>query len=133
MCIRDSARVTAISSGFFHTCARRASGKVWCWGDNGHGELGDGTTHERQVPVRVRGVADITSISAGSDADTCARRTDGSAWCWGFNYHGALGDGTTTERHRPVRVVFPVGQDDPFDRPSPPSSEETSRQQAGVP
>lgn len=55
--------------------------------------------------------SDIAALSAGS-SHTCVAKTDGSIWCWGYNYYGTLGDGTTERRSTPVRVV---GIDDAVD------------------
>lgn len=108
-------RATGIAAGGFHTCVRRADTSAWCWGYGQNGQLGDGTTgspttHLRTKPVQVlRGSADlakVTGIGAGSYY-TCARRSDGSAWCWGDARYGQLGDGTTgdgTNHHR-LRAV----------------------------
>ena len=96
-------KVTAIAAGGYHTCALRSDRSVWCWGDATFGAVGDGTTgdastHLRLTAVRVKQgsgfLADITRISAGW-AHTCARRADGTAWCWGYTAHGEVGDGTT--------------------------------------
>lgn len=83
-----------ISAGAFHTCARRTSGAVVCWGDNGSGAIGDGGAGGfRLTPVAVVGVSDAVEIAAGG-AHTCARRASGTVLCWGWNDHGQLGDGT---------------------------------------
>ena len=91
--------------GSNHTCAFAAAGTPQCWGANGHGQLGDGTTTDRRrtVPVLNFGDADATAIATGSD-HTCAVVTDGTLRCWGYNASGQLGNGTTTERHTPVTV-----------------------------
>ena len=91
--LTDAVEVTA---GGGHTCARRASGQVVCWGDNQSGQLGDGTTIERHTPVAVMGLADAVSISAGSRQHTCAVRSSGAVACWGDAEYGALGDGAAT-------------------------------------
>jgi alpha-tubulin suppressor-like RCC1 family protein len=52
----DLSQVKEVSAGYRHACARRGDGTVWCWGTNRNGELGDGTTTERSVPVQVLGV-----------------------------------------------------------------------------
>ncbi len=94
-----------IAAGGAHTCARRASGSVVCWGDATFGELGDGVlTHAMCgsgdpiysdcsfTPVAVTGLADAVEITAGQ-GHTCARRASGSVVCWGSNRAGQLGDG----------------------------------------
>ncbi|WP_425476292.1 RCC1 domain-containing protein [Gordonia oleivorans] len=109
--------VTSISTSSDSVCAV-SSGEAYCWGSNRHGQLGDGTTTDRHSPNRVPGLVNVTSIStdstatAGStspsdnNATTCAV-SDATAYCWGSNGYGELGDGSTTERHRPTSVQAP--------------------------
>jgi hypothetical protein len=100
-----SSGVTAITAGSFHTCARLSSGVVKCWGSNSSGQLGDGSTEDRTVPVPVSGLAsDVTTVAAGGN-HTCALKTNARVMCWGANGSGQLGDGTTTMRKTPVDVV----------------------------
>jgi alpha-tubulin suppressor-like RCC1 family protein len=96
--------VAQVTAGFLHTCARRADATVWCWGENFAGQLGDGTTSSRAMPVQVAGlVGAVAEVSAGG-GHSCARQTDGTLWCWGFNVTGQLGDGTATDRLTPIQV-----------------------------
>jgi alpha-tubulin suppressor-like RCC1 family protein len=96
--------VSSIAAGYGHTCALMTSGDVQCWGDNGYGQLGDGTTTERHTPVNVSDLTGgVRAIAAGGD-HTCALTSSGGLKCWGHNLHGRLGDGTTIERHTPVDV-----------------------------
>ena len=96
--------VQAIAAGNSHACALTTTGAVLCWGDNRHGQLGDGTTTERLTPVPVAGLGSgIHAIAAGGD-HACALSTAGAVSCWGDNIAGQLGDGTTTQRHTPVPV-----------------------------
>lgn len=67
------------------------TGQSGAGGDNRDGELGDGTTTSRLTPVQVVGLTDVAEISAGS-FHTCARRTDGTVYCWGSNLAGQLGN-----------------------------------------
>jgi hypothetical protein len=98
--------VTALAIGYAGSCAL-ASGAVYCWGANWEGELGDGTTTDSLVPVAVdtSGVLagkTVTALAAG-DYHTCVR-ADGAPYCWGVNWEGELGDGTTTDSLVPVAV-----------------------------
>lgn len=107
--------VTAIAAGAGHTCALIDDETVRCWGNNGSGQLGDGSTTRRTNPVTVlaSGTADsspvdltaVTAISAGV-WHTCALMTDATVRCWGSNENGQLGDGTSDAfKPNPVAVV----------------------------
>jgi alpha-tubulin suppressor-like RCC1 family protein len=94
-----------LSGGAGHTCGLTTGNRPYCWGNNSNGQLGDGTTTTRLRPVVVSGGLLFREIDAGF-AHTCAvRASDDRASCWGLNQDGALGDGTTTRRLRPVTVL----------------------------
>ncbi len=95
---------TAITSRNFYTCALMSHGPVRCWGDNRYGQLGDGTYDSSSTPTRVvRLRAGATAISAGL-GHTCALMAGGGVKCWGLNWNGELGTGTTVPRDVPTPV-----------------------------
>jgi alpha-tubulin suppressor-like RCC1 family protein len=79
-----------VSAGSYHSCGVTTADKVYCWGLNRDGELGDGTTTDRLKPVAVRGGLSVRTVSAGT-FHTCAVTTDQRAYCWGWNGEGQLG------------------------------------------
>jgi alpha-tubulin suppressor-like RCC1 family protein len=91
-------KFASISVGYYHACGLTSRGAAYCWGYNGGGELGDGTTTDsnNNGPQAVIGGLKFASISAGYYY-TCGLTTRGTAYCWGDNYYGQLGDGTTTD------------------------------------
>jgi len=100
----------SIVAGFAHTIGITTSGDAYAWGENSSGELGDGTTTgdgtstRRLTQTLVSGGHTWASISAGS-RHTLGLTTSGEAYAWGCNSHGQLGDGTTTDRWTPVKVL----------------------------
>jgi len=112
--------ITAIAAGYQHSLAAliasteghryQQAGQVWAWGDNAWGQLGDDSTQDRRVPVRVhtprRGesVTEVWLEVAAGGYHSLARREDGTIWAWGGNDRGQLGDGTRTARRLPAQV-----------------------------
>lgn len=96
--------VTAIAAGADHACALLTDGTVKCWGSNDSGQIGDGTTVLRAVPVAVSGLSGVTAIDAGTSY-TCALTSGGGVKCWGYDKNGQLGNGSTRDAHTPVDVV----------------------------
>jgi len=99
-----SSGVSTIDSDEAHTCSVTTGGAVQCWGANGFGQLGDGTTDDRATPVGVVGLSSGVSAVATGGGHSCALTTSGAVKCWGFNFGGQVGDGTTTARLTPVDV-----------------------------
>lgn len=97
---------TVIDGGGSHVVAALADGTLWGWGNNGSGQLGDGTNTTRLVPTSISALSGVTAVAAGS-SHSLAITSDGSVWAWGGNAYGQLGDGTLEQRLLPVRVSEP--------------------------
>jgi alpha-tubulin suppressor-like RCC1 family protein len=93
-----------VSTGKYYACGLTAAGAAYCWGNNAHGELGNGTTTSSNVPVPVSGGLSFASISAGYFY-TCGVTPAGAAYCWGDGPSGQLGSGPTVASLVPVQVV----------------------------
>jgi alpha-tubulin suppressor-like RCC1 family protein len=101
-----SESVSAIAAGMSHTCAVTFGGVGFCWGANESGQLGDGTTADSLIPVRVDGQEDVWKGVAAGRAHTCALTTPNGVKCWGANESGQLGDGKgVNSRALPVNVI----------------------------
>jgi alpha-tubulin suppressor-like RCC1 family protein/uncharacterized RDD family membrane protein YckC len=93
-----------LAAGGQHSCVITRGGGVKCWGYNSNGQLGDGTTDAtHDTAVEVKGLPRGATALAGGYSHTCAV-VGGEVWCWGDNSDGQLGDGTTTDSRRPVKV-----------------------------
>uniref|UniRef100_A0A0G4I040 EGF-like domain-containing protein n=1 Tax=Chromera velia CCMP2878 TaxID=1169474 RepID=A0A0G4I040_9ALVE len=104
-------RTDAISVcvGYYHTAVAVAQGgKVFTFGRNDQGQLGDGSTSDRARPLEVMGVGNVTAVACGW-YHTMALTADGEVWAWGRNYWGQLGTGDTSQSLVPIRVG--VGSD----------------------
>jgi alpha-tubulin suppressor-like RCC1 family protein len=101
-----SAVAIDVAVGRQHSCAALDDGTARCWGYSDVGQLGHGAPLDDvpfREPVAVESITGIVAISAYGD-HTCALDDGGTAWCWGANDHGQLGDGTTEPRATPSAV-----------------------------
>ena len=95
---------SVIEAGNGHTCGiEKNTNDLYCWGYNLYGQLGDGSTTDRNIPTKVS-ISNVKSVSVG-DGNTCAIKNDDTLYCWGQNTRSQLGDGTTRERHSPTQVM----------------------------
>ena len=102
---RNSLQQAVIAAGNVQSCALTILGGVECWGGNRYGGVGDGTTTDRWQPTHVVGLTHgVRAVSVGW-GHACAITDAGGVKCWGYNFNGQLGDGTTTDRLTPVDVV----------------------------
>lgn len=97
-------QVRHVATGYYQSCAVLANHTARCWGNNGNGQLGDGTfdvvgkdqpkiMHPTPVVVALGDIADI----AGGGSHTCAVLTNFSVACWGGNWHGQTGSGSSVD------------------------------------
>src|SRR3989344_6242212 len=93
-----------ISARYKHTIAIKSDGTLWAWGYNLYGQLGDGTTSQRNSPVQIGTDNNRVSISAGG-YHTIAIKSDGTLWAWGSNDSGQLGDGTYNNKTTPTQIT----------------------------
>jgi alpha-tubulin suppressor-like RCC1 family protein len=95
---------TVLDSEYNTTCGIRKPGRLWCWGRNSEGQIGDGTATNQSTPTEVSGgYTDWITFDNGSRF-TCGIRGSGLAYCWGLNDTGQLGTGDTTNYSTPHLV-----------------------------
>ena len=94
--------VKAVSAGEFHAALITEDGSLLSWGLNHVGNIGDGTTIDRESPVKI--MNDVEAVYASSWY-TMIIRADGSLWVFGSNRYGQLGDGTRIDRHLPIQIM----------------------------
>jgi alpha-tubulin suppressor-like RCC1 family protein len=102
--------IESVNAGTSHSLAVTTSGRVYAWGSNANGRLGDGTTTDRTSPTRItfsglQGGETIESVNAGA-SHSLAVTWNGRVYAWGHNADGQLGDGTTTHRTTPTLITF---------------------------
>jgi alpha-tubulin suppressor-like RCC1 family protein len=102
--------VTALIGKGTHTCVLTAAGEAFCWGENKFGQLGDGSMDNRSTPVAVTGLDGSVSILALGWKHTCALTAGSGLKCWGWNFYGQVGEGSTANRRQPVDVVGLAGK-----------------------
>ena len=90
-----------MSAGGKNTLYVKTDGTLWAMGNNSLGQLGDGTTTDRRMPIQV--ASGVASVSAGWHY-TLYVKMSGTLWAVGYNGLGQLGDGTTTNRSTPVQI-----------------------------
>ena len=100
-----SSGVNAISAGTYYTCAVKASGEAFCWGDNSFGQLGTGNTIGSNIPTPFSRITKDVNAIAAAAYHTCAITTSSDVLCWGDNSSGQLGTGNQSNSTMPVPVT----------------------------
>ncbi|MBI5537368.1 MAG: hypothetical protein HY898_31890 [Deltaproteobacteria bacterium] len=96
--------VQRIAAGARHTCAVKADKTVWCWGDGGYGQVGDGKKELHSCAVQTAGLNTAEQIAAGNN-HTCAVLSNNALYCWGYNAEGEVGNGTKIDVLLPAQVL----------------------------
>ncbi len=96
-------RKAMIASGGGHTVAIKDDGTLWAWGRNDKGQLGDGTTENRNAPIQIGEDSDWVAVAAGFNFSV-AVKANGTLWSWGTNENGVLGNGSYSDSTIPTRV-----------------------------
>lgn len=104
--VETTLRFTSLAAGSDFTCGVSTAASVYCWGRNEpYGQLGTGSIEpwSSMRPLAVANASSFAKVFAGYN-HACALDSTGAAYCWGRNFDGQLGDGSTTDRWSPVRT-----------------------------
>jgi uncharacterized repeat protein (TIGR02543 family) len=109
--LQSGETIAQVTAGYYHTLAVTTQGRVYAWGSNGSGRLGDGTTTSRNTPTLInvpnlQSGETIAQVTAGS-VHSLAVTTQGRVYAWGYNGSGQLGDGTYNDRLTPTLIHVP--------------------------
>lgn len=101
-------RWVAVAAGNDHSLALRSDGSLWAWGENGHGQLGLGTTVRQVTPApvplpRTAAPNRVWGQIAAGEEHSLALLSDGTLWAWGSNAAAQLGDNTANDQSAPVQ------------------------------
>ncbi|MEQ8423691.1 MAG: hypothetical protein RIA63_03210 [Cyclobacteriaceae bacterium] len=101
--VKGSISFTSITTGVFQTCGIATDGKAYCWGRNGSGQLGDGTTTMRVEPATISANLNFKSITIGND-HACGVSSNDEVYCWGDGNAGKLGTRSSDNKLIPTEV-----------------------------
>jgi alpha-tubulin suppressor-like RCC1 family protein len=97
-----------VTAGYNSACAVSTGGQAYCWGANTNGKLGNNSTNDSPTPVLVSGNQTWRLVHAGRNNTVCGLNSSGTAYCWGSNFTGQLGNGTFNDATVPVPVLTVV-------------------------
>jgi len=103
--VKGNISFASLATGVFQTCGISTDGKAYCWGRNGSGQLGDGTTTMRVEPAAVSANLKFKEIAIGND-HACGISSAGEVYCWGNGSAGKLGTRSTDNKLTPAKVVL---------------------------
>lgn len=105
--VRGISDMKAVAAGGSHSIALASDGKVWAWGSNEDGQLGQGSAGGSDLtsPAQVKGLDGAIAVAAGS-YHTLALNSDGSVWAWGSNEYGQVGNDSVSSTASPVLVLM---------------------------
>jgi hypothetical protein len=85
-----------VSTGTDHSCATKTDGTLWCWGQNSNNQLGGASPNSQALtPAQVGSDTHWSTVTAGAGGQSCALKDDNSLWCWGSNFRGQVGSGSS--------------------------------------
>ena len=102
--VNELSKVKAIGAGLGNTCAIDLTGQTWCWGTDWKESIERKGWVKTRIPKLMEGLPSASQIAVGWSHICVISEVDGSVWCWGSNGVGELGNGTTDEEEKPVRV-----------------------------
>ena len=105
----NMSNVIQMSAGNNHSCAITQAGEAWCWGQGYRGQLGNGAKDTQGSPVQVKAPTGNDNLEGiiqidTEDNHTCALNKEKKVFCWGYGYHGQLGNGSSSDKERPLLV-----------------------------
>lgn len=101
--ILQGTKFSKIATGIYYSLALDTNGRLWSWGRNDDGQLGDGTQTDCYVPKQIQTETSFSQIGAITNFSV-ALDIEGNIWSWGCNKQGQLGDGTTVNKAEPEKI-----------------------------
>ena len=100
--VESSGSYKALFPGYYYSTGIKQDNSLWAWGLNNYGQLGNGTTQNSYIPIKI--MNNVISYEEGTFS-SYAIKEDKSLWAWGYNAYGQLGDGTTKDSYSPIKTM----------------------------